>query len=58
MIKVGRRKTGIMKTFLLLRLLNPVTLAHSLVPSKRKDKAGINFAAVRVQAAIVRTSLK
>ena len=47
-----------MKTFPSLRFLNPVTLAHSLVPSKRKDKADIDFAAVRVQAASAQISLK
>ena len=57
-LKVGRQKMGSMKTFLSRPFLNPVTLAHSLVPSKRKEMKGINLAAMECQAASVRTSLE
>ena len=47
-----------METFLSLRFLDPVTLAHNLVSSKRQDKADIDLAAVNGQAASVRMNLE
>ena len=40
-LKVGIEKTESMRTFLSHQFLDPATLAHSQVPSKRKDIAGI-----------------